>query len=107
MDDQKTQSFPLKDYDSLYTEEIVEKLNELNAEEVEKLCRYETANENRRTLLRYFENRIIALAATSSDASREDPPPGEERPEKRKRSMRTIGREDPPPGEERPERRVR
>jgi hypothetical protein len=98
---------PLEDYDSLSAEEIVNKLVELSPEEVEKLCRYEKANRNRRNLLRHFEARIGAAAATS-EASREDPPPGEERPEKRRQIMtRPFAREDPPPGEERPERRAR
>jgi hypothetical protein len=97
---------PLENYDSLSADEIAEKLVELTPKEVEELCRHEMANKNRRNLLRYFENRIGAAAATSV-AGREDPPPGEERPEKRKEAMaRPFAREEPPPGEERPERRV-
>jgi hypothetical protein len=98
---------PLENYDSMSTDEIVEKLAELSPEDVEKLCRYELANENRKTLRRYFKDRIGAAAGTSGDG-RESPPPGEERPEKRRAAtaMRTSTREDPPPGEERPERRV-
>jgi hypothetical protein len=40
--------------------------------------------------------------------SREEPPPGEERPEKRRRGRRSqpTRREEPPPGEERPGRRT-
>ena len=99
-------ALPLEDYDSLSAHEIVQKLAELSPEEVEKLCRYETANQNRKNLLRYFEDRIGAAPATSA-TGREDPPPGEERPQKRREAaMRTIAREEPPPGEERPERRV-
>jgi hypothetical protein len=95
---------PLEDYDSLNAQEIVRALPKLDPEEVEKLCRYEKTHENRKTLLRYFAFRIGGAAATSG---REDPPPGEERPEKRRGTeMGTIAREDPPPGEERPERRV-
>jgi hypothetical protein len=98
---------PLEDYDSLSADEIVNKSMELSPVEIEKLCRYETANENRRKLLRHFKERIGAFAATSAD-SREDPPPGEERPQKRRQIMtRPFAREDPPPGEERPERRGR
>jgi hypothetical protein len=99
-------ALPLEDYDSLSANEIVQKLAGLSPEEVEKLCRYETANQNRKNLLRYFKYSIGAAAATSA-SGREDPPPGEERPEKRREAaMRTIAREEPPPGEERPERRV-
>ena len=99
-------ALPLEDYDSLSADEIVQKLAELSPEEVEKLCRYETANQNRKNLLRYFKY-SIGDAATTSATGREDPPPGEERPEKRREAaMRTITREEPPPGEERPERRV-
>ena len=115
MDDQKPQKvsqgiaedgLPLEDYDSLSADEIAEKLVVLSPEEVEKLCRYEIANENRKNLLRYFEDSIGAAPATSA-TGREDPPPGEERPQKRREAaMRTIAREEPPPGEERPERRA-
>src|SRR5215204_833838 len=99
-------ALPLEDYDSLSADEIVQKLAGLSPEEVEKLCRYESANQNRKNLLRYFKHSIGAAAATSA-SEREDPPPGEERPEKRREAaMRTIAREEPPPGEERPERRV-
>jgi len=91
MDDQKPQKvsqgiaedgLPLEDYDSLSADEIAEKLVVLSPEEVEKLCRYEIANENRKNLLRYFEDSIGAAPATSA-TGREDPPPGEERPERR------------------------
>ena len=99
-------ALPLEDYGSLSANEIVQKLTELSPEEVEKLCRYESANQNRKNLLRYFKYSMGAAAATSA-TGREDPPPGEERPEKRREAaMRTIAREEPPPGEERPERRV-
>src|SRR4051812_35998539 len=85
---------PLEDYDSLSADEIVRKLAELSPEEIEKLCRYEVANENRKKLLKYFEARIGAAAALAG-TGREDPPPGEERPEKRREStMRSIAREE-------------
>ena len=117
MDDQKTQrmsqgeaedGLPLEDYDSLSTDEIVKKLVKLSPKEVEKLCRYEIAHENRKELLKHFEDRIGAAAATPV-TGREDPPLGEERPEKRreaKKKIGTIAREEPPPGEERPGRRT-
>ena len=73
---------PLEAYDSLSTDEIVEKLVELSPKEVEILCRYETTHKNRKTLLRHFQDRIGAAAATPV-TGREDPPPGEERPERR------------------------
>ena len=99
-------ALPLEDYDSLSAHEIVQKLAELSPREIEKLCRYESANQNRKILQRYFKYSIGAAAATSA-TGREDPPPGEERPEKRREAaMRTIGREELPPGEERPERRA-
>ncbi len=104
---QTEDGLPLEDYDSLSADEIVNKSMELSPEEIEKLCRYETANENRRKLLRHFKERIGAFAATSAD-SREDPPPGEERPQNRRQIMtRPFAREEPPAGEERPERRGR
>ncbi len=46
-------------------------------------------------------------ADVPSDAAREAPPPGEERPERRGMAPSTDApREAPPPGEERPERRT-
>ena len=103
---QTEDGLPLEDYDSLSADEIVRKLPKLSPKQVEKLCRYEKAHKKRRRLLRYFEGRIGSAAATAP-GGREDPPPGEERPEKRKEAeIGTIAREDPPPGEERPERRV-
>ena len=97
----------LEDYDSMSAEEIVRKLPKLSPKQVEKLCRYEKAHKKRRSLLRYFEGRIGSAAATAT-SGREDPPPGEERPEKRRETeIGTMAREDPPPGEERPERRGR
>ena len=96
----------LEDYDSMSAEEIVRKLPKLSPKQVEKLCRYEKAHKKRRSLLRYFEGRIGSAAATAT-SGREDPPPGEERPEKRRETeIGTIARENPAPGEERPERRV-
>ena len=97
----------LEDYDSMSAEEIVRKLPKLSPAQVEKLCRYEKAHKKRRSLLRYFEGRIGSAAATAT-SGREDPPPGEERPEKRRQTeIGTMAREDPPAGEERPERRGR
>ena len=101
-------SLPLEAYDSLSIDEIIEKLVELSPKEIEKLCRYETTHKNRKKLLRHFQDRIGAAAATPV-SRREDPPLGEERPEKRreaKKQIGTIAREEPPPGEERPERRA-
>lgn len=99
------EGLPLEDYDSLSADAIVHKLPTLTARQVEKLCRYEKAHKKRRKLLRYLEGRIGSNAATGS-GGREDPPPGEERPQKRRQTeIGTIGREDPAPGEERPERR--
>jgi hypothetical protein len=96
----------LEDYDSMSAEEIVRKLPKLSPKQVEKLCRYEKAHKKRRSLLRYFEGRIGSAAATAT-SGREDPPPGEERPEKRRETeIGTVARENPAPGEERPERRV-
>jgi hypothetical protein len=98
---------PLEDYDSLSAHEIADKLKELSPEEIERLCHYEKANENRTNLLRLFQDRIGAFSVAASKAPREDPPPGEERPERRgKAPMGRIAREDPPQGEERPERRA-
>jgi hypothetical protein len=117
VDDQKAQrmsqgkaedDLPLEAYDSLSIDEIGEKLVELSPKEVEKLCRYEITHKNRKKLLRQFEDRIGAAAATPV-SGREDPPPGEERPEKRREAKKktgTIAREEPSPGEERPERRA-
>jgi len=100
------EALPLEDYDSLSAHDIVQKLAELSPQEIEKLCRYESANQNRKILRRYFKHSIGAAASTSA-SGREDPPPGEERPEKRRKdTMRTIAREEPPLGEERPERRA-
>jgi hypothetical protein len=100
------EALPLEGYDSLSAHEIVRKLAQLSSQEIEKLCRYESANQNRKILQKYFKH-AIGAAATTSASGREDPPPGEERPEKRgKATMRTIAREEPPPGEERPERRA-
>ncbi len=96
----------LEDYDSMSAEEIVRKLPKLSPKQVERLCRYEKAHKKRRSLLRYFEGRIGSAAATAT-SGREDPPPGEERPEKRRETeIGTVARENPAPGEERPERRV-
>ena len=77
----------------------------------------------RHPLSSFMENASHTLAAppvegvASDEASlpgegqtaREEPPPGEERPEKRRRVRRTQStrREEPPPGEERPGRRTR
>ena len=98
----------MEDYDSLSADEIVNKSMDLSPEEIEKLCRYETANKNRTKLLRHFKARIGAFAATAANGGREDPPPGEERPQKRRQTeIGTMAREDPPPGEETPERRGR
>jgi hypothetical protein len=103
---QTEDGLPLENYDSLSADEIVRKLPMLNPTQVEKLCRYEKAHKKRRRLLRYFEGRIGSAAATSTNG-RGDPPPGEERPEKRRETeVGTMAREDPAPGEERPERRV-
>ncbi len=104
---QTEDGLPLEDYDSLSTDEIVGKLPKLSPKQIEKLCRYEKAHKKRRKLLRYFEGRIGSAAATAT-SGREDPPPGEERPHKRRQTeIGTMAREDPPPGEERPERRGR
>ena len=50
-----------------------------------------------------------AFLPGEGQTAREEPPPGEERPEKRRRVRRTQStrREEPPPGEERPGRRTR
>jgi hypothetical protein len=97
---------PLEDYDSLSANQILNKLTQLSPKQIEKLCRYEMANQGRRNLLRRFQDSIGAVAATS-DTGREDPPPAEERPHKRRQVMsQPFAREDPPPGEERPERRT-
>src|SRR3712207_3591007 len=85
--DQVGDGLPLEDYDSLSADEIGNKSMELSPDEIEKLCSYETANENRRNLLRHFKARIGACAAKAANGGREDPPPGEERPEKRKQIM--------------------
>ena len=98
-------SLPLEDYDSLSIEEIVNKSMELSPEEIEELCHYERANENRKNLVRHFQRRIGALVTTSG-TGREDPPPGEERPGRRRTTVSSAAREEPPPGEERPERRT-
>ena len=98
-------SLPLEDYDSLSIEEIVNKSMELSPEKIEELCHYERANENRKNLVRHFQRRIGALATTSG-TGREDPPPGEERPGRRRTTVSSAAREEPPPGEERPERRT-
>ena len=99
-------SLPLEDYDSLSVQEIVKRSMQLSPTQIEQLCHYERANKNRKYLTRYFQHRIGALAATSA-SRRADPPPGEERPQKRKESTtQPFAREDPPPGEERPGRRV-
>ena len=47
-------------------------------------------------------------ASAEDISSREDPPPGEERPERREATSTTspTPREEPPPGEERPEKRT-
>jgi hypothetical protein len=96
----------LEHYDSFSATQIVRKLPQLSATQVEKLYRYEKTHKKRRRLLRHFEDRIGSAAATATNG-REDPPPGEERPEKSARTrMGKSAREDPPPGEERPERRV-
>jgi hypothetical protein len=99
-------SLPLEDYDSLSVQEIVNRSMELSPMQIDELYHYEITNKNRKNLLRHFKNRIGALAATWG-TGRADPPPGEERPEKRKESTsQPFAREDPPPGEERPNRRV-
>jgi hypothetical protein len=98
-------SLPLEDYDSLSIEEIVNKSMELSSEEIEELCHYERANENRKNLVRHFQRRIGA-SVTTSGTGREDPPPGEERPGRRRTTVSSAAREEPPPGEERPERRA-
>ncbi len=99
---QAQDDLPLKHYDSLSVRQIVKKLPDLDAIEVEKLCRYERSNQNRRNVLRHFEERIGSGPATPV-SGRTDPPPGEERPEKRSEAIaEPIAREDPPPGEERP-----
>jgi hypothetical protein len=96
----------LEDYGSFSAAQIVRKLPQLNTKQVEKLYRYEKAHKKRRRLLRHLEDRLGSAVATDT-GGREDPPPGEERPEKNTRTrMGTSAREDPPPGEERPERRV-
>src|SRR5829696_2029957 len=108
---QTEDGLPLEDYDSLNADEIVRKLPKLSPREVEKLCRYEKAHKKRRRLLGYFEGRIGSAAATAI-SGREDPPPGEKRPQKIRETeigtpaIGTTAREDPPPDEERPERRV-
>lgn len=103
---QMEDGLPLEDYDSFSATQIVRKLPQLSAMQVEKLYRYEKAHKKRRRLLRHFESRIGGAAATTT-SGREDPPPGEETPEKSTRTrMGKSAREDPPPGEERPERRV-
>jgi hypothetical protein len=53
---------PLADYDTLNVREVSERLEELSAEEVEQLRRYEAANKNRSTLLKRFDDRIEAGA---------------------------------------------
>jgi hypothetical protein len=99
-------SLPLEDYESLSVQEIVNSSMELSPMQIDELYHYEIANKNRKNLLRHFKNRIGASAAMWG-TGRTDPPPGEERPEKRKESTtQPFAREDPPPGEERPERRV-
>ena len=99
-------SLPLEDYDSLSVQEIIHRSMELSPTQLEQLCQHERANKNRKYLTRYFQHRIGALATTFA-TGRADPPPGEERPQKRKESTtEPFAREDPPPGEERPERRV-
>ena len=104
---QMEDGLPLEDYGSFSAAQIVRKLPKLSPKQVEKLCRYEKAHKKRRRLLRYFEGRIGSAAATAI-GGREDPPPGEERPEKRRQTeIGTMAREDPPAGEERPERRGR
>ncbi|MBV9453403.1 MAG: hypothetical protein JOZ19_04685 [Rubrobacter sp.] len=103
---QTEDELPLEYYDSVSANEIVRNLPKLSPEQVETLYRYEKAHKKRRRLLRYFEGRIGSAAATFT-SRREDPPPGEERPEKRRETeIGTTTREDPAPGEERPERRM-
>ncbi len=52
------EELPIEDYDSLSVKQIVERLDELIVEEIERLLDYETKNKNRRTLIARLERRI-------------------------------------------------
>jgi len=52
------EELPIEDYDSLNVRQIVERLDGLIAQEIERLLDYETKNKNRRTLIARFERRI-------------------------------------------------
>jgi hypothetical protein len=52
------EELPIEDYDSLNVRQIVERLEGLIVEEIERLLDYETKNKNRRTLIARFERRI-------------------------------------------------
>ena len=49
---------PLADYDSLNVRQISERLDGLNAEEIERLRDYEARNKDRRTLVNRFNARL-------------------------------------------------
>src|SRR3712207_4517278 len=68
---QMEDGLPLEDYDSFSATQIVRKLPQLSAMQVEKLYRYEKAHKKRRRLLRHFEDRIGSAAATAT-SGRED-----------------------------------
>jgi hypothetical protein len=55
-------SLPIEDYNSLNVREVIERLDELGVEEIERLRSYEAANKNRIPLLRRFDARIEAGA---------------------------------------------
>jgi hypothetical protein len=52
------EELPIEDYDSLSVRQIVERLDELIVEEIERLLNYEIKNKNRRTLIARLERRI-------------------------------------------------
>jgi hypothetical protein len=53
---------PLENYDKLSANEVIDRIEKLNAEDVECLRDYETKNKNRRTVLERMNARISAAS---------------------------------------------
>jgi hypothetical protein len=53
---------PIQDYDNLNVGEIVEQLDNLSADELQKVRAYEEQNKNRDTLLEQIDRKINAAA---------------------------------------------
>ncbi len=53
---------PLENYDKLSANEVIDRIEKLNAEDVERLRDYETKNKNRRTVLERMNARISAAS---------------------------------------------